>query len=171
MHYLAVSRAHAYLRDCVAYLGLAAATVPLGVVGQITGWGKKPPFAYAVSVAPPILAALLAARQEARHGATPGKRHHHLIVTKRAGTPITFGRALTRNCLKIAIPWQLGHMVAIGAVFGGFDKKDPLTLGAAFITYPLLAAMILGVVLGDGRTIHDRLSGTRVVGTAITSQG
>lgn len=62
-------------------------------------------------------------------------------------------------------------MVAIGAVFGGFDKKDPLTLGAAFITYPLLAAMILGVVLGDGRTIHDRLSGTRVVGTAITSQG
>lgn len=171
MHPLAIPRARAYLRDWGTYLGLAAATAPLGVVGQITGWGRKPSFNYAVSSVPPILAALLAARQEARQGATPGKRRHHLLVTKREGIPITFGRALARNCLKIAIPWQLGHMVAIGAGFGGFDRRDPLTLGAAFVTYPLLAAMILSVVLGDGRAIHDRLSGTRVVGTAITSQG
>lgn len=166
MHPLAIPRARAYLRDCGTYLGLAAATASLAVVGRITGWGRKPSFVYTVSSIPPLLAALLAARREARDGTTPGKRRHRLLLTKRTGVPVTFGRALARNGLKIAVPWQLGHMVAIGAASGGFDRRDPLTLGAASVTYPLLAAMIAGAVLGDGRTIHDRLSGTRVVGTA-----
>lgn len=164
LHALACSRGKAYVRDCVGYLGIAVATVPLGLLAQQTDWGNHRGFVFAASAIPPIIATLLAARRESSSdGATPGKRRYGLQVQAQHGEPLSFGRALLRNGLKIALPWQLGHTVAIGAAFDGFDDNDPLTLATAVATYPLLAVMIGSVAFGEGRGLHDRITGSRVL--------
>jgi uncharacterized RDD family membrane protein YckC len=164
VHPLATRRAKAYARDCLGYFGIAAATVPLGIVAQRAGLGTNRRFVLAVSAVPPVLAALLAARQEAGPpAATPGKRRYQLMVETRTGETLTFRQALLRNLIKITLPWQLGHTVAIGAAFGGFDNRDPCTIGTAVITYPLVAVMIVGVVTRSGRAPHDRLTGSHVI--------
>jgi uncharacterized RDD family membrane protein YckC len=119
-----------------------------------------------VSALPPVAATLLAALEEAgpRHS-TPGKRRERLVVAGAAGHPLTLPRTLIRNAVKIGIPWQLGHIVTIGASFAGFQRRDPLTLVAAAVTYPLLAAMVTAVARGSGRALHDRLAGTQVLST------
>lgn len=163
MHPLAGARARAYLVDCGAYLCVAAATVPMGVVGHHVGWGRHRAYVLCVSAVPPLVATLLAARQESGpRGATLGKRHQGLVVRGRADAVVTSGRALIRNTVKIGVPWQLGHVVAIGAAFGGFERRDPVTLGAAAVTYPLLATMVVAAALGGGRALHDRVAGTVV---------
>lgn len=164
LHHLAISRGKAYLRDCVGYLGLAVATVPLGLIAQQAGWGDQRWFVLAASAVPPILATLLAARRESGSvGATPGKRLYGLQVQNLHGEPLSFGQALLRNVTKIAIPWQIGHTVAVGAAFGGFEDRDPLTIVAAVVIYPLLAVMIASAGLGEGRALHDRISGSRIL--------
>lgn len=164
MNRLAARRGRAYLRDCFTYLGIAAATVPFGVLAQTQGWGRERVFVLAVSAVPPVLAAVLAARREAGPSqATPGKRRQGLVVVGTDGLAPRPGAALLRNALKITVPWQLGHTVAVGAAFGGFDDADPLTLAAAAVTYPLLAVLVVGVLGKAGLTVPDRLARTRVV--------
>jgi len=164
VHPLATRRAKAYARDCLGYLGIAAATGPFGLVAQRFGFGTNRRVILTLSAVPPILAALLAARQEAGPTtATPGKRRFQLLVEARTGEPLTFRQALLRNLVKITLPWQLGHTVAIGAAFGGFDSRDPLTIGSAVITYPLVAVMMVSVVTRSGAAPHDRLTGSHVI--------
>ena len=164
LHPLAISRGKAYLRDCVGYLGIAVATVPLGLLAQQAGWGSHRWFVLAASAIPPTVATLLAAQREASaSGATPGKRRYDLQVQYELGEPLSFSRALLRNVVKIAVPWQLGHTVAVGAASGGFDDQDPLTIAAAVSTYPLLAVMIGSAAFGKGRAVYDRVAGTKVL--------
>lgn len=164
LHPLVFSRGKAYLRDCVGYLGIAVATVPLGLLARQTGWSDHRGFVLAASAIPPTIATLLAARRESSSsGATSGKRRYGLQVQGQHGEALSFGRALLRNGLKIALPWQLGHTVAVGAAFGGFDDNDPLTIAAAVATCPLLAIMVGSVALGEGRALHDRITGSKVV--------
>jgi uncharacterized RDD family membrane protein YckC len=163
MHPLLAARTKAYLRDAVTYLGVAAATVPVGLVLRHEGIGQHPGFLLAVSAVPPLVASVIAARQESgAHRATWGKRRQGLVVTTSSGERVPFGRALVRNLVKIGIPWQLGHTVAIGAAYGGFERGDPLTLAATAVTYPLVAVMIVAVARGTGRGLHDRVAGTAV---------
>ncbi|MET1005641.1 MAG: RDD family protein [Propionibacteriaceae bacterium] len=163
MHPLLAARARAYVRDAGTYLGVAAATVPFGLVLRQQGFGQSPGFLLAVSAVPPLVATLIAAGQESGvHHATWGKRRQSLVVTTMTGQPVSFGRALVRNVVKIGIPWQLGHTVAIGAAFGGFETGDTLTLAATAVTYPLIALMIVMVARRNGRGLHDRLAGTVV---------
>ncbi|HEX6055842.1 MAG TPA: RDD family protein, partial [Intrasporangium sp.] len=133
------------------------------------------PLVYALSCAPPILAAVIAARAEASSArATWGKRregltvHDALAVT--VGQRIPFKRALVRNLVKISLPWQLGHTVAFGAAEGGFEKLDPVTIGAAAALYPLLGVMLWTALRGDGRAVHDRVAATQVRGSAARDQ-
>jgi uncharacterized RDD family membrane protein YckC len=163
VHPLAARRVRAYLLDCLGYLGVAAGTVPLGLVLHRTGLGGDRRVALLVSAIPPIAATVIAGRQKAGpRRATPGKRRYHLVVTDAGADHLTLGRALARNAVKIGVPWQLGHVVAIGSSFGGFQRRDPLTWAAAAVTYPLLAAMVLAVSRGRGLALHDRAAGTRV---------
>lgn len=162
MHALTSARAKAYARDCLGYLGIAAAMVPAGMVIRRTGLARNRRALMLMSVVPPIIATLVAAGQESgEHRATPGKRSQRLAV-RGVRRRIGFGRALVRNSAKILVPWQLGHVSTIGALFDGFDERDPLTIGATAAVYPLMAAMGASVALGEGRAIHDRLAGTRV---------
>ena len=164
MHPLAGRRCHAYALDAVGYVGIAAAMVPLGVIAHRAGRRRHRGYLHAVSAIPPVLATLLAAGQEAgRSQATWGKRRCRLTVADRDGAPVAFGRTLLRNTVKIAIPWQLGHVVAIGAASGGFGKRDIFTLAATLVTYPLLGLMIGSVMTRSGSAVHDRLAGTCVL--------
>lgn len=157
------ARARAYLIDCGLYLGVAAAMVPIGVVAHRAGWGRHQAYVVCVSAVPPLVAVVMAARQESgATSATPGKRRRGLVVRARDGGPVTSARALVRNGVKIGLPWQLGHVVAIGAARGGFEHRDPLTIGATAVTCPLLAAMVASVARGTGLALHDRVAGTLV---------
>lgn len=170
MNRLAGRRGRAYLRDCIVYAGIAAATVPLGMAAHAAGWGGNRAFVLAASAVPPVVATWLAAKQESGPArATWGKQRHGLVVTDRHGRPIDRRRALLRNTVKIGVPWQLGHTVAIGAAFGGFETRDRLTIAATVVTYPLLAVMILAVARGQGRGLHDRVADTAVVAAAETT--
>ncbi len=165
MHPLLARRTRAYLLDSCGYAGVALATVPLGLVFQRRGWGDNRGLVLAVSAIPPLVATVIASVQEAGpDAATPGKRRERLSVTDTTGRPLTLGRALLRNLTKIFIPWQLGHLVAIGARFDGFARRDPLTLAATALTYPLVGAAVAAVARGSGRGLHDRVAGTLVRG-------
>lgn len=159
---LAARRTKAYLLDCAGYAGVAALEVGVGVVVHAAGQQGNRPLVWALSVVPPLAATVIATRAEAgATGATWGKRREHLRVTASDGTP-SMSRALLRNVVKIFVPWNLGHVVAFGAAEGGFEETSALVLGATTAVYALIAAQVVLLVRG-GRTLHDRVSGTRVV--------
>lgn len=165
LHRLAGPRVRAYALDAVGYLGLAAATVPAGMLVRRVADGRPSRrLVLALSAIPPVAATLWAARRESSTAsATWGKRRLGLrVMADEDGSPLPYRRALVRNATKIALPWQLGHTVAIGAAFGGFDDADPLTIVATAVTYPLMAAMIGTVSLGSGRALHDRLARSHI---------
>lgn len=77
----------------------------------------------------------------------------------------------TRHDQRVCRAAGVGHTVAVGAAFGGFEDGDPVTLTAAVITYPLLAVMIATGVLGEGRALHDRVAGTVVSSGSVRLSG
>ncbi len=164
IHSLAGQRGKAYARDCLGYLGIAGATVPFGIIALKAGWGNQRAFVLTASALPPLVATVVAAARESSPlAATPGKRRYGLLVKTNKGQKLPFGRALLRNAVKIGLPWQAGHTIAVGAAFGGFDEMDPLTVGATVVTYPLVAAMLASVALREGRSIHDRIARSKVL--------
>jgi len=162
VHPLTGRRARALLRDGLGHLGLAVATVPVGLLVHRQGWARSRTVVLALSAVPPLLATVLAARGDAGVG-TAGHRRAGLVVLDAAGGPPGLGRALVRNAVKTGLPWQLGHVVAVGASRGGFEDHDPATLAATAVVYPYLVAAGLAVAAGSGRALHDRVAGTRVV--------
>lgn len=170
MNQLAGARARAYTVDGVIYLGVAVLEVPLGLAAIRFGRAGNRASVYAASAVVPVVAAVLAARAESGpHQGTLGKRREHLKVVSTSAlghdARISMRRALVRNVVKIAVPWQLGHTVALGASRGGFEERDPLTLVSTILVYPLLGAMAWTGLRADGRALHDRAAGTRVVST------
>lgn len=93
-----------------------------------------------------------------RH-ATPGKRLLRLRVGSESGGP-GFFRALVRNAVKFALPWELGHTAVFALV--GETGPTPLwvviVLGATY-TIPIVSLVLL---LGTGRPLHDRIARTSV---------
>ncbi|MBK0331051.1 hypothetical protein I8D64_06500 [Brachybacterium sp. MASK1Z-5] len=177
---LLVRRARAYARDCVGYLVLPAAMLPIGIplAMHIGDAGTARAVALVSSAIPPLLAALWAARAESGpRASTWGKRREGLRVETMPGGPggpdgadgpdgarVPFARAFVRNLVKIAIPWQLGHVVAVGAVYGDFDTGAAGTMVATVLLYGVVIVLVGTVMLGSGRGIHDRIAATRVVG-------
>lgn len=160
MHPLAALRSRAYLEDCLRYLGMAVALVPFGVLVQRRGTRSRAAVV-GLSALLPVAATVMAAVQESHLG-TPGHRRAGLVVLDDQGRPPALGRALLRNTAKIGVPWQLGHLVGVGAAYGGFERRDHWTLVPTAVVYPWFAAVAAGVALGSGRALHDRLTGTHV---------
>ena len=71
-------------------------------------------------------------------------------------------QSLLRNLIKIALPWQLGHTVALGFANAGNDVPVWLWMLTG-ITYGWALANLLLLVLPSGKPVHDRLAGTVVV--------
>lgn len=172
MHPLAARRALAHLTDCVGSLGVVAATVPIGaVVATTTDLGRKPLYSHLVSMVPPAIATVLAARAESGpERATWGKRRQGLEVAELDGTRLSVGKALARNTAKVFVPWQLGHAATLSGVWGGFEKKNPqitaLTVCAYVATYAVIGTYAATVTRGSGRGVHDLLAGSRVTARA-----
>jgi hypothetical protein len=90
-----------------------------------------------------------------------------LRVRAAQGPASGWRRALVRNGLKIALPWEIGHTAA-------FALSDPQASDAAQLTGMAfgIAACVIACVyggalfIGKGRTPYDRASGTQV-GTSI----
>src|SRR5690625_6325110 len=79
MHPLAQRRTLAHLTDCAGYLAVSAATIPLGVaIVTTTDLGRRPAFAHLISMVPPAIATVLAARAESGPlRATWGRSEEH----------------------------------------------------------------------------------------------
>lgn len=167
MNPLALRRITAYALDAAGYAGIAAATIPVGLFAARAGLGESRLFVLSASVVPVAAATAVATYAEAR-GGTWGKRMCGLTVERSSGGPITISDALGRNLVKIAIPWQLGHVVAVGGAFGGFDRPEPSLIAAAVLTYGVVGVGIWGVLRSSGITFHDTVGHSRVVeaGTA-----
>lgn len=167
-HPLAGRRIGAYLLDCIGYLGVAAAELPIGFWAFQQGWGTNPVLMAVLSSIPPVAATAIAALGEAgERRSTWGKRRLGIRVdfTGEAG----LGRALVRNTVKIFLPWTIGHVVAFRAANGAFQAPDAITITATIATYAIFG--VFGVMggFGSGRGPHDRLAGTQVVARLATS--
>ncbi len=157
-------RGRAYLRDCVGYLGIAAAALPVGLALRASGWTPGPATVWAMSTVAPVVATVLAAHRESTGPlATPGKRRAGLRVVDPTTGSSTFGHCLLRNVVKIAIPWQLGHTVALGAALGGYDRPEPVLVVVTLVTYAVVGGLLVSVLRTPGRGWHDRVARTRVV--------
>lgn len=149
-------RLRAYLVDCATYLGLAAATVPIGlVVYQLSDAGVPLPLIYALSAVPVFVASVWATYRENRRGQTFG----HQLLGLRVERARSRGSFTSRNVVKIFIPWSAVHMVAIGAAAGGYERLDPWTIGATAVTYVILPVMLISVWRGQG--LHNLIAQTR----------
>lgn len=185
MHPLARGRLTGYLLDCSGYLGIAAAMLPLGVgVNLLTDLASHRGYAYAISAVPPAIATLVATRAESGDGrATWGKHRRSLLVvdarcdtsdTRRdasdaGGAPLSVPRALLRNTVKIFVPWQLAHVTGVGAAWGGFEKRDPVTCSATVLTYATLGVFAVMCLRGSGRGPHDLAAGSVVIPAPATA--
>lgn len=166
MHPLAKRRCLAYLTDCLPYLGIAAATAPVGVVlATTTELGASRLYSHLISAVPPAIATVVTARAESGpHRATWGKRRQGLTVLTVDGAPLSGGRALARSVVKVFVPWQLGHLTAVGAAWGGFEDGDVLTYAASIAVYLVIGVYAWTSLRGSGRGVHDLLARSRVVG-------
>jgi uncharacterized RDD family membrane protein YckC len=98
--------------------------------------------------------------------ATIGKRARGLrVVDAGTGSRVSFGRALLRNALKIAVPREVGHTVAYGLVGTARGGAIPVWLVVATVAAYLVPTVYLATLfVGHGRTPYDWLSGTVVIG-------
>jgi uncharacterized RDD family membrane protein YckC len=142
----------------------AAVGVPLFLVGVTEGIGTVTlNLVGAVLVVIPVTFWFAWLESGARQ-ATPGKRLRALrVVSATDGARVTFGRALLRNTLKIAVPWLIGHAAVFAIVGTGDSAAVPAgvwLLTAAAYALPIL--YVASLFVGTGRTPYDRLSGTTV---------
>jgi uncharacterized RDD family membrane protein YckC len=160
------NRLLAWLIDWVCILAWVAIVAAIGVPLYLTGAmplfdaGVENLFAFILIIAPITLA--LGWRESSVRQATPGKRVRRLIVVSAVtGGRIRFGRALARNALKIALPWEFGHTVTFTlAASGGI--VPPWIVPVAALTYALPIVYVVTLFVGDGRTLYDRIAGTVV---------
>jgi uncharacterized RDD family membrane protein YckC len=151
-------RLAAWLLDCLCVLGwvvlVAAIGVPLYLAGAIRPTGLLLLNAIgAVLIVVPVTLGLAAL--EARFGATWGKRVLGLRVEAVDGAPPSFGRALVRNALKVALPWLIGHAAVFAVVTAPSAGADVLLA----LAYVLPILWIVTVIVPPGRTPYDRIAG------------
>jgi uncharacterized RDD family membrane protein YckC len=105
----------------------------------------------------------LAAWEASGSGATPGKRLLRLRVRTLQGERPGWRRAVVRNAIKIALPWELGHTAA-------FLLADPRTAGSVALIGMVCGVLACGLAAGyvaalfirHGRTPYDRAAATEV---------
>jgi uncharacterized RDD family membrane protein YckC len=153
-------RIAAWAVDCLAIAAWVGVTLLVGVPLYLAGLLRPSGFVLlnvvgALVVVIPVVLAL--AVLEHRLGATIGKRVLKLTV-RREGRRPSFGRALVRNLLKVALPWLIGH----AAVFAVSTDPTPLTSAALALAYVLPLVYVVSLVVGRGRTPYDAVVGTVV---------
>ncbi len=162
---LGMRRIAAWFIDWLIISVYPAGLIPLGLVLverdvqlSAAGWNAV---SFALLIVP--VAVWLTAWERGPWAATPGKRWLRLRVQAEAGGPTGWTRALVRNGLKIAVPWELGHTAA-------FIFAEPSVAGATLavgVACGIVAGLLafgyaLSLFVGTGETPYDRVSGGRV---------
>jgi hypothetical protein len=153
-------RLAAWAIDCIVILGwvgvVAAVGVPLYLAGVTHSIGLvELNIVAAIVVIAPVTLSL--ALLEHRLGATVGKRLLRLDVEHDGRRP-SLGRACSRNAVKIAAPWVIGH----AAVFAVATDPTPLASLLLVGAYVLPVIWVASLWVKDGRTPYDRASRTVV---------
>lgn len=144
--------------DWLIIIGYAALLVVFGLAVQdtVAGWPvwALNAGAFVILILPATV--WLAAWERGRAAATPGKR---LLKLRTVGPDENLGwsRALARNGLKIALPWELGHT----GVYALSNDQAVLGTIATAAAYALIF-IYLGYAFVTGRTPYDRITATRV---------
>lgn len=148
-------RLAAFFVDWLLIIGYAALLIPLGLLIADRVADLPAAVLNAGTFVLLILPATvwLAAWERGGRRATPGKR----LLGLRVAGPIGWGPALTRNALKLALPWELGHTTVYAFISGA----NALGIVCAVLAYGL-AFTYLGFVLARRRTPYDRVAGTQV---------
>ena len=156
----------AWLVDWLCFLVwlalLAAIGIPLYLSGVTGQWSTVTTNVVSALVTAVPLTIFLAVLESGARQATIGKRVMGLkVVGTRDGERLSFGTALLRNVLKVAVPWTVGHAAAIGLV--GSSEVGPGLLVLTAAAYVLPIAYVVTLFVGEGRTPYDRAGGARVV--------
>ncbi|MBP2414478.1 putative RDD family membrane protein YckC [Arthrobacter stackebrandtii] len=158
-------RLAALLVDWCCMLGwagaVAAVGVPLYLLGEVRLDGLLAENLVGLTMVAPVVAGAAWFESRAR-AATPGKRVLGLRV-EHDGAPPAFRRALLRNTVKIGAPWLLGHAATFAVLATLANETVPAWVAALAVFANLVPLVWLASLFTPGgRTIHDRLSGTRV---------
>lgn len=163
------ARVGAWLVDLLCVSGWVAVLAVVGAALYFTNvvpahgaWAGNA-ISFLVLVMPVTVA--LARFESGTREATIGKQARRLRVVDVDGrSQVSFGRALLRNAVKVAVPWGLGHVVFFGLVGSAPSGSVPawlvVTTAAAYV---LPGVYLVTLFVGNGRTPYDRLSRTRVV--------
>lgn len=155
----------------VDYLLIAAWMGAIAGVSLALGRSGQPPESLAERVLGHLVAdasltgpvVLYFALTESLMGGGLGKRLFGVSIRRRDGTPVSLGRSLARSAFKFA-PWELAH---VGLWYGPgrplFDAPSGFGLAALTAATGLAALWAAGLFAPSGRTVYDRLAGTRAV--------
>jgi uncharacterized RDD family membrane protein YckC len=104
---------------------------------------------------------------EARpRGATPGKRLLRLgVIDKSTDALVSARRSLARNVIQIAVPWELGHAVALGYVSTASANVPAWLWVLTAIIYGWLLLNLILLIIPSRKPLHDRVARINVVRT------
>ena len=161
-------RLAAFALDAATYLIIPALLLPVGLL--LIRYGVTPSavavnaIGLALVIAP---ATAWATWREARpRGATPGKRLLRLGVIDESTEAFALAwRSLARNVIKIAVPWELGHTVALGYAYTGSGNVPVWLWVLTAIIYGWLLVNLILLIIPSRKPVHDRVAGTVVVRT------
>jgi uncharacterized RDD family membrane protein YckC len=151
--------------DGATYLIIPALLIPVGLLLTRRGVTLSSPAVNAIGFVLVIAPATAwAAWWEVRpRGCTPGKRLLRLqVIDQRTRALPSPKQAVVRNLIKIALPWELGHTVALGYAYteGSVVPSWSWTLTA--VTYGWLLLTLILLIISSHRPVHDRLARTVV---------
>jgi uncharacterized RDD family membrane protein YckC len=164
----ALPRVVAFALDAATYLIIPALLLPLGLLLVRHGVVLNSPAVNAIGLVLVIAPATAWATwcESRPPGATPGKRVLRLrVLDQRSNEPPRAAQSLARNVIKIAVPWELGHIVALGYANSAGSVPVWLWVLAAVLYSWLLLNLVL-LIMRSHQPLHDRLPGTIVVHTS-----
>ena len=160
---LAGRRIVAWVIDWLIISVYAAALVPVGLLlarhsVHLSAWGWNA-VAFVILIVP--VTVWLAAWES--RGATPGKRALRLRVRSARAQGTGWRRALARNALKVALPWELGHTAAfLLAERAAGPATVALGVTSATLAYATAGTYVVSLFIRSGRTPYDRATATHV---------
>jgi uncharacterized RDD family membrane protein YckC len=161
-------RLAAFALDAATYLIIPALLLLLGLLLIRQGIMLSSVAVNAIGLALVIAPATAwATWREARpRGATPGKRLLRLrVLDGRAEALVPVSRTLARNVIKIALPWELGHTVALGYAYTGSGNVPAWLWVLTAIIYGWLLVNLILLIIPSRKPVHDRVARTIVVRT------